>query len=107
MGDAKYLRALEKTLPDLLENLSPDLVLYDAGVDVHEDDRLGRLKITTRGMRQRDQFVISECLDRGVAIATVIGGGYHQEHENLARRHAVIVKTAVSMWQNYPCKIRE
>ena len=59
------------------------------------------LDISTIGMRRRDQYVIEQCLDRCVPIATVIGGGYHADHGHLAGRHAVIIRTAVAAWQNY------
>jgi acetoin utilization deacetylase AcuC-like enzyme len=100
-GDHEYLNRLEQVLPPLLDDWHPDLVLYDAGVDVHVEDRLGRLEITTSGMRQRDQFVMQQCLDRCIPVATVIGGGYHADHTHLAKRHAVVIRTAVATWQNY------
>lgn len=100
-GDCEYLTRLEEVLPTLLDNWSPDLVLYDAGVDVHVEDRLGRLNITSSGMRRRDQFVMEQCLDRRIPVATVIGGGYHADHAHLASRHAIVIRTAVATWQNY------
>lgn len=103
-GDEKYLSTLAQVLPPLLDDWRPDLVLYDAGVDVHVDDRLGRLNITTSGMRRRDQFVIENCLDRRIPVATVIGGGYHADHAHLASRHAVVIRTAVAAWQKYRTK---
>lgn len=99
--DEHYLSALARILPPLLDDWRPDLVLYDAGVDVHVDDRLGRLNVTTSGMRRRDQFVIEHCLDRRIPVATVIGGGYHADHAHLAARHAVVIRTAVAAWQKY------
>jgi len=100
-GDYEYLNRLQQVLPPLLDQWRPDLVLYDAGVDVHVEDRLGRLNITTSGMRRRDEFVMEQCLDRCIPVATVIGGGYHADHAHLASRHAVIIRTAVATWQNY------
>ena len=60
VGDTEYLETLAGALPSLLDTWQPDLVLYDAGVDVHADDRLGRLALTTRGMRLRDQYVLRQ-----------------------------------------------
>ncbi|HBD52452.1 MAG TPA: histone deacetylase, partial [Alphaproteobacteria bacterium] len=76
-GDAAYLATLSDTL-DRLTVLcpNPDLVLYDAGVDVHSDDRLGLLDISYDGIRARDAMVLRHFRDRDVPVATVIGGGY-------------------------------
>ena len=58
VGDSEYLRVLEDRLPDVLDSFRPDLVLYDAGVDVHAEDELGRLGMTDGGIFRRDEYVI-------------------------------------------------
>jgi acetoin utilization deacetylase AcuC-like enzyme len=94
LGDEEYLRVLADTLPGLLEEARPDLVLYDAGVDPHREDRLGRLELTDEGLARRDRFVLEQCLARGVPVAGVIGGGYSSDHRHLARRHTIIHREA-------------
>lgn len=94
MEDDAYLEIVSNTLERLLYQLEPDLVLYDAGVDVWEHDALGKLNITWQGIEQRDHLVLETCLSRGTPIATVIGGGYDQDHARLARRHAIVVEQA-------------
>lgn len=76
MEDNAYLEMVETTLTRLLAQEQPDLVLYDAGVDVWTSDELGRLKISWSGIQQRDELVLKTCLQRHIPIATVIGGGY-------------------------------
>jgi acetoin utilization deacetylase AcuC-like enzyme len=94
LGDEEYLRVLADILPGLLEEARPDLVLYDAGVDPHREDRLGRLELTDEGLARRDRFVLEQCLARGVPVAGVIGGGYSSDHRHLARRHTIIHREA-------------
>ncbi|NMP31045.1 histone deacetylase [Thalassotalea sp. M1531] len=94
LKDAEYLHVVQATLERLLEEQKPDLVLYDAGVDVWQDDVLGRLDISWQGIKQRDEYVINTCLKSGIPIATVIGGGYDKDHDRLARRHAIVIETA-------------
>lgn len=93
-GDEACLGALEAVLPGLLDRVRPDLVFYDAGVDPHEDDRLGRLALTETGLHERDRYVLATCLDRGLPIACVIGGGYASDLDALARRHAILFEVA-------------
>ncbi|KAA8493319.1 Uncharacterized protein FVE85_8764 [Porphyridium purpureum] len=103
--DAEYMDCIQRYLPDLLGSIKPDLVLYDAGVDVCEHDRLGKLKLTEQGIYERDAFVLSACAQRGIPVVTVIGGGY-DERWALARRHAIVHYAALDMWQKYIHKER-
>ena len=97
LGDRGYLAALARVLPNLLERVEPDLVLYDAGVDPHHDDKLGHLAMTDEGLARRDRYVLECCRQQGVAVACVIGGGYHADHHVLARRHSTIHRVARSV----------
>ncbi|MGM0673861.1 MAG: histone deacetylase family protein [Spirochaetota bacterium] len=94
LEDEAYLHTLSQYLPGLLEELKPDLVLYDAGVDPHVDDRLGRLQLSDEGLARRDRYVLENSLSRGIPVAGVIGGGYSADHRNLARRHTTIHREA-------------
>ncbi len=87
LDDAGYLVTLAAELPPLLD-ARPDLVLFQAGVDPHRDDRLGRLALTDEGLAARDAWVVSECRRRGVPIASTLGGGYDADRMVVARRHA-------------------
>jgi len=96
-GDAAYLAALEDHLPRLLDDLEPDLVIFVAGVDTHQDDRLGKLALTDRGLEARERFVLACCAARRVPVATVLGGGYCDDLDLLARRHALVFRAAADM----------
>ena len=91
IGDNAYLAALAEHLPPLLQSAAPDLVLYQAGVDPHEDDRLGRLALSDAGLKARDRLVIRECRQRAIPVASALGGGYGQDGWAVARRHAASI----------------
>jgi acetoin utilization deacetylase AcuC-like enzyme len=93
LEDIAYLSELQGRLPDLLDQLKPELVFYNAGVDPHRDDRLGRLCLSSEGLYQRDSLVVNACLRRAIPIATVLGGGY-DAIEALVERHALVFQAA-------------
>lgn len=101
MGDDDYLRELSSVLPRILAEFRPQLVLYDAGVDSHVDDELGRLSLTNGGLLRRDLQVIDTVLAAGVALAGVVGGGYSENLTTLARRHCCLHLSANEMWRDH------
>jgi len=99
LGDQGYLNTVEQALNYLLPLYQPDLVLYDAGVDVHQADALGYLALTDQGIAQRDSHVINACLARDIPVCAVIGGGYDQDRVALAQRHGILHHSAAQIWQ--------
>jgi len=93
-GDEAYLKTLSDTLPNLLARVSPDLVFYNAGVDPHEEDRLGKLCLSDAGLMARDRYVINICRTRQIPIAVVMGGGYGNDLPAIARRHSFVFEAA-------------
>ena len=94
MQDAEYLGIVDDTLQFLLHELNPDLVLYDAGVDIWQEDGLGKLDISWQGIEKRDHIVLKRCLANNTSVATVIGGGYDRDHQRLAKRHGIVIEQA-------------
>ncbi|QWC57098.1 histone deacetylase [Erythrobacter sp. 3-20A1M] len=88
MGDAAYLEALARHLPEVMDAFAPDLVLYQAGVDPHRDDKLGRLALSDAGLDARDRYVVAEARRRGLPVASALGGGYGADQHEVAGRHA-------------------
>jgi acetoin utilization deacetylase AcuC-like enzyme len=88
MGDDAYLATLASELPPLLDRHRPDLILFQAGVDPHAEDRLGRLALSDAGLAARDAYVVAEARARGIAVAATLGGGYGSCAQTIARRHA-------------------
>ncbi|RUW29120.1 MULTISPECIES: histone deacetylase [unclassified Mesorhizobium] len=93
-GDAAYLDRLGAILPELSEARRWDIVFYNAGVDVHAEDRLGRLALSDQGLRARDEMVIAHFKARGIPLCGVIGGGYSTDVPALAARHAILFEAA-------------
>ncbi|WP_407312518.1 histone deacetylase [Pseudomonas sp. nanlin1] len=98
MGDAAYLAVVDDALNYLLPLYRPDLVIYDAGVDVHQDDALGYLKLTDAGVTARDECVMRHCLGRDIPVVGLIGGGYSKDRQALARRHGLLHHSAKRIW---------
>jgi acetoin utilization deacetylase AcuC-like enzyme len=93
-GDDDYLSALADALPRVLAASSPDLVIYLAGADAHEGDRLGRLRLTFDGLARRDVMVLDACRDVGIPVAITIAGGYGRNIEDSVRVHLNTVRIA-------------
>lgn len=87
-GDDAYLDALMQVMPGVLDDFRPDLILYQAGVDPHVDDRLGRLALSDAGLDRRDRAVMHAARRRGIPLASTMGGGYGEDRMAIARRHA-------------------
>ncbi len=96
-GDAAYLEAFEAALAAALAAVSPDLVFYNAGVDPHADDRLGRLALSDDGLRARDRMALETARSRGLPVAAALGGGYGDDPAVIAERHAIVFEEAARL----------
>ena len=97
-GDADYLAALAPALAALLARHRPCLVLHQAGVDPHTDDRLGRLAISDAGLAAREALVVQAAVRAGAALAVTMGGGYGADAAVIARRHAAVLRASWHAW---------
>ena len=93
-GDDLYLDTLARTLPGVIAQSAPDLVIYLAGADPHEGDRLGRLRLTFDGLARRDAMVLDACRAVGIPVAITIAGGYGRNIEDSVRVHVNTVRIA-------------
>lgn len=93
LGDDGYLAALETTLAPMLDAERPDLILYQAGVDPFGGDRLGRLDLTDEGLVRREQLIARLAIERGLPLASTVGGGYGDDVLAIARRHVAAILT--------------
>jgi acetoin utilization deacetylase AcuC-like enzyme len=92
--DATYLGALETALAAALPRARADLVLYIAGADPYEGDRLGRLALTKAGLAERDRMVFAACRRAGLPVAIVLGGGYAEDLDAVVDIHAATMLAA-------------
>lgn len=90
----RYLTEVQQALNLAFLYYQPDAVIYDAGVDIHENDDLGLLKVTTQGVFARDRLVIDMCTAKGLPLACVIGGGYQRNIDALVNVHLQLFRAA-------------
>ncbi len=93
-GDEDYLALLAQSLPRVLNEGRPDLVVYLAGADPHERDRLGRLKLTFEGLERRDAMVLEACREVGIPVAVTIAGGYGLDVNDTVAIHVSTARIA-------------
>jgi len=94
-GDDEYLAALREHLPIVLDGQRPGLVFYLAGADPYEGDRLGRLKLTIDGLRERDRVVFEACRARQLPVVVAMSGGYAPDVDAIVTIHANTIREAV------------
>nr|MBS0038106.1 histone deacetylase [Saprospiraceae bacterium] len=96
--DSSYLKILHNTLPALVDEIEPDLIFYQAGVDILESDKLGRLKVSKKGVLKRDEFVLNCCKKNEVPLVVSMGGGYPHRLSDLIDAHANTYRAAVNIF---------
>lgn len=96
--DAAYMEALRTAFHTAVASSRPDFVLYDAGVDISEFDLLGKMKISDKGIYERDFFVLDSCRRLGIPVCGVIGGGYDANIRRLVARHSLLYRAAINSW---------
>jgi acetoin utilization deacetylase AcuC-like enzyme len=93
-GDDVYLSLLADALPKVLAAANADLVVYLAGADALEHDRLGRLGLTFDGLARRDAIVLEQCTDIGIPVVVTIAGGYSEPIDHTVRAHVATARIA-------------
>ena len=100
-NDQTYLQTLTDSLDQLDARFQPDFVIYLAGADPHENDRLGRLKISADGMKHRDEVVFQYALDKQISLAFAMAGGYGKTIESTVQIHCQTIQTALRFQERY------
>lgn len=98
VGDDEYLETLGDVLPQVWA-FEPEIVFYQAGVDGLKSDRLGHLKLTHEGLKERDRMVMSAGRERGLPVVITMGGGYSDPVELAAEAHANTFRMAHEVWE--------
>jgi acetoin utilization deacetylase AcuC-like enzyme len=103
-GDAEYLAALDTALAEVWRrhgDALPGLVFYVAGADPHEDDRLGRLKLSFDGLAERDRRVFSALRQRRIPVAVAMAGGYGRQVDSTVAVHRRTLLEALDSWHQW------
>ena len=104
--DEQYLGLLEESLPVLLQQARPDLILYQAGVDVLRGDRFGKLTLSMAGVGERDRFVCAYARRAGIPLVVTLGGGYARDINRIVTAHCQTVRAAKTIGR-YPAASAE
>lgn len=97
-NDENYQKILVNTLPKLIDEVQPDFIFYQAGVDVLESDKLGRLSLTIEGCKKRDKFVLELCRKNKIPLAVSMGGGYSEKLTTIVEAHANTFRLAQEIY---------
>lgn len=100
-GDEPYLQALEAALEELQHRFEPGLVIYLAGADPFEGDRLGRLKLSYDGLEARDRRVFDWCWQRRIPLAFAMAGGYGVKIDETVQVQLNTYRVALDYWQRW------
>jgi acetoin utilization deacetylase AcuC-like enzyme len=100
VGDQEYLQTLNQTLEILESKFNPELIIYLAGADPHEGDRLGRLKLSMDGLAKRDQMVLSFARQHHCPIALAMAGGYGTDIQTTVDVHEQTIQLAFKHFLN-------
>jgi acetoin utilization deacetylase AcuC-like enzyme len=93
-----YLKILHDTLPGLIQKQKPDFIFYQAGVDVLETDKLGKLRLTREDCKQRDQLVFEQCIANKIPIQVSMGGGYSPQTRDIVEAHCNTYRVANQLY---------
>ena len=94
--DLEYINSLKSCL-DQLNKEKFDFVFYIAGVDVHFNDRLGKLKISDEGIKTRDEIVIENFFSKNIPLCGVLGGGYNKDFNKLVELHSYLHQSCAEL----------
>jgi len=98
--DKEYLAKLEEYIPKIIDSFRPDILVYVAGADPYEHDKIGNLALTKEGLRKRDYFVSSQARSYQVPLAVVLAGGYAEKQEDTVEIQYNTIKTAIEVFNS-------
>ena len=96
--DRTYLKLLDYHLKRLLDEVKPDFMFFQSGVDVLKTDKLGRLGLSILGCRKRDELVLSEGKKHNIPVVASMGGGYSEDIRHILEAHANTYRNAQSIF---------
>ena len=103
-GDDVYLETLKTNLARAFQH-KPDIVFYLAGADPYDGDKLGRLSLSIEGLRERDEFVLSNCYQREIPVVTVMSGGYGENLDDTIEIHCNTIRSVKYVFFKQPAAV--
>ena len=97
-SDREYLNKIKYDIPRLVEKFEPDFIFYLSGVDIIENDKLGRLSVSINGCKERDRFVLDYCKANNIPIQVSMGGGYSPNLKDIIEAHANTFRLAQEIY---------
>ena len=94
VNDIEYLKVIKYEIPKLIDNFEPDFIFYLSGVDIIENDKLGKLAVSLLGCKERDRFVLEYCKNNKIPVQISMGGGYSPNINTIVEAHANTFRTA-------------
>ena len=97
-SDREYLNKIKYDIPRLVEKFEPDFIFYLSGVDIIENDKLGRLSVSINGCKERDRFVLDYCKANNIPLQVSMGGGYSPILKDIIEAHANTFRLAQEIY---------
>ena len=97
-GDQFYLNKLKNLIPNAIDNFKPDFIFYLSGVDVLNNDKLGRLGLSIDGCKERDKFILELCNKNSIPVQVSMGGGYSELLKNIIEAHSNTFRLAQEIY---------
>jgi len=97
-NDDEYLKVLKETIPRALDEFKPDFIFYLSGVDVLENDKLGRLSLSLNGCKERDRFILDTCYKNSIPVQVSMGGGYSAVLKDIIEAHSNTFRLAQEIY---------
>jgi acetoin utilization deacetylase AcuC-like enzyme len=97
-GDDVYLPLLQEKLNYLFTEIQPQIVFYQAGVDVLGEDRFGRLALSIQGCKRRDELVLKKCINSEIPVVVTMGGGYSRKLSKILEAHTNTFRVAAELF---------
>ena len=97
-SDKKYLEVIKYEIPRIIDNFEPDFIFYLSGVDIIENDKLGRLAVSIKGCKERDRFVLHFCKTNKIPVQVSMGGGYSPILKDIIEAHSNTFRLAQEIY---------
>ena len=97
-SDKEYLNKIKYDIPRLIDNFEPDFIFYLSGVDIIENDKLGRLAVSIKGCKERDRFVLDYCKINKIPVQVSMGGGYSPILKDIIEAHSNTFRLAQEIY---------